>query len=1165
VANIFKRQLGDYRIVDFIGAGGMGEVYVAEHTHLRKAYALKILPEKLANDPGFVGRFHEGARVMAQLTHPGIVEVHYMGESEGRYFLVMDYVTGPAGKPLNLHDYLHTQPEGRVPQAQARTWAIQIAEALAYVHGKGVVHRDLKPANVLIDKNRNAKLTDFGLAKAIGEQFIRSQAQEIAGGPPSAEGCGLSTAPIRDSLSGPTMPRPASPDEPPTRATSILGTYDYMAPEQRGEFGGRIDQRTDIYSFGVLLYRLLTGHRPMAFDKPPSQAVPGLSKKWDAITTRCLAQSPDARYPSADALLNDLRKIGRKARWPLVAAGVVGAGVVAALVVNALNQPRPSVDPGVIQKRAESAWNRVKDIEVPPAYLDDARGKFQTVQAALKELRYSDADKACGSLEKTCDTLLDLRNLRELAKHANDMAEASKTAAETQRANDYARPHWGKAVELMSQATAAFERGDLANARSLWGEARAKFGEAANAAKIVTASIAKAEDARKEADRAEKAARTAGAEVLARTIWDGAKSRALAANSAFQNSKYGDAEAGWLAARDEFERASAVAGKITGEQKAALDAKAKAETAKQVADAKYAALNARRDYDTAIQSVKAAETAFSAGDFSVAENAWLKAAEDFGKAKGIAVQSCDAAMAARDDLSKPAKEARDAGAKVLAPLLYETAKGSSDAAQRAFDKGEFLGAQAAWRESKDNYEKARDESATAVKKAEEDYTKEALKPETADLKSYAKQDFDQIDKTASDAKTAAEPPRKKSLYEDATRLLQTALGKARDAKHRYEDEVAAGKDAFDDKDYGAAERHAKAALEILPDGKVAKDILASISPPSLSVTALLDGREYRGARITVDGAVRAETTPAVLTLDRGRKYEIEVSIPPDANKTYTSESRTIRTDEPGPQEFPATLVTAAVTPPTPQPPPPVDVAAPPKDITLDLGGEVLLRAVLIPAGKFRMGSPGQEQGRNHDEGPQRDVTIAKPFYLQVTEVTQQQFETVMGINMSAFRGPTNPVENVSWYEAVSFCRKVTQVTGRTVRLPTEAEWEYACRAGKTTRFHFGEDRALLGDHAWHILNSDGRTHPVGKKKPNPLGLYDMHGNVWEWCSDWYSDKTYIGAASTDPQGPASGTDRVIRGGSWFCQPDVPRSASRFKLWPISRFFNVGFRVLVEAK
>jgi formylglycine-generating enzyme required for sulfatase activity len=229
---------------------------------------------------------------------------------------------------------------------------------------------------------------------------------------------------------------------------------------------------------------------------------------------------------------------------------------------------------------------------------------------------------------------------------------------------------------------------------------------------------------------------------------------------------------------------------------------------------------------------------------------------------------------------------------------------------------------------------------------------------------------------------------------------------------------------------------------------------------------------------------------------------------------------------------------------------------------LDLGAGITIKLVLIPAGKSVMGSPDSEQGRRKDEGPQHEVVISRPFYMGVTEVTQTQYQAVMGNNPSEFKGPRNPVENVSWNYATEFCKKLSEKTRQAVRLPTEAEWEYACRAGSNTKFCFGDANEGLGDYAWYGDNTGRTTQPVGQKKPNAWGLYDMHGNVWEWCADWYGD--YPKGVVTDPQGPASGTYRVLRGGCWFYDPFLCRSAYRDSDSPDYRYGHCGFRVVVSV-
>ncbi|NQT51463.1 SUMF1/EgtB/PvdO family nonheme iron enzyme, partial [bacterium] len=237
----------------------------------------------------------------------------------------------------------------------------------------------------------------------------------------------------------------------------------------------------------------------------------------------------------------------------------------------------------------------------------------------------------------------------------------------------------------------------------------------------------------------------------------------------------------------------------------------------------------------------------------------------------------------------------------------------------------------------------------------------------------------------------------------------------------------------------------------------------------------------------------------------------------------------------------------------------------PVEQEIDLGNGVKMTVVLIPAGRFVMGSPADEPGRESDgrEGPQHEVKITKPFYMATCEVTQQQYKAVMVMNPSEFKGAKNPVEHVSWDDAVAFCKALSRKTGKTVRLPTEAEWEYACRAGTKTRCSFGDEDKDLDHYAWHAANSGKKTHPVGEKKPNTWGLYDMHGNVFEWCSDWYDEKYYLAIASrADPAGPVLGDRRVHRGAAWYFRHSYLRSARRGSIPPVNRSNCDGFRVVV---
>ncbi|MDR1166000.1 MAG: formylglycine-generating enzyme family protein [Deltaproteobacteria bacterium] len=187
--------------------------------------------------------------------------------------------------------------------------------------------------------------------------------------------------------------------------------------------------------------------------------------------------------------------------------------------------------------------------------------------------------------------------------------------------------------------------------------------------------------------------------------------------------------------------------------------------------------------------------------------------------------------------------------------------------------------------------------------------------------------------------------------------------------------------------------------------------------------------------------------------------------------------------------------------------------------------------VLIPAGSFLMGAV--DEGEKLDQFPRHKVTITKPFYLGKYPVTQYEWESVMDNNPSARAGSDLPVEMVSWANAREFIAKLNRKENtKRYRLPSEAEWEYSARAGATTAYFFGDDKGDLERYSWNSDNSGGHTHPVGEKEPNPWGLYDIFGNVWEWTNDWYGGDYYANSPSSDPPGPSDGTARVNRGCSF---------------------------------
>ena len=267
-----------------------------------------------------------------------------------------------------------------------------------------------------------------------------------------------------------------------------------------------------------------------------------------------------------------------------------------------------------------------------------------------------------------------------------------------------------------------------------------------------------------------------------------------------------------------------------------------------------------------------------------------------------------------------------------------------------------------------------------------------------------------------------------------------------------------------------------------------------------------------------------------------------------------------------------TLVAAIIVIPTLTAP--VPGKKPVKEFTNSIG----MKLVRIEPGTFKMGSFAAEKDDRGDSRPHH-VDITKAFHIGVYTVTQAEYEKVMGNNPSYFsvtgKGKDKvkgldtskfPVECVNWKDASKFCEKFSGLAkekeaGRKYRLPTEAEWEYACRAGTRTRYHSGDDKEDLNNVGWYSANSGDRTHTVGKKKPNAWGLYDMHGNVYQWCSDWYGKDYYDRSNKKDPQGPKSGEVRIMRGGCWNVYHGFSEVSMRVYHDPDDRIQVIGFRVV----
>jgi tRNA A-37 threonylcarbamoyl transferase component Bud32 len=636
--HLIGKQLGEYKVVKMIGAGGMGEVYLAEHVHLGKRYALKMLAPDLAQDETFRRRFVSEAKFMAEMQHPHIVQVHTMAESDGMYYLVMDYVTGPDGESQSLFDVITGAPGNRADQEQVQKWATQIADALEYAHGLQVVHRDLKPANILLDENGDARLTDFGLAKTVGENYLLDKIEasfKSIGPEPTiiADTDGI-TQPFTETLRGNRSSQVSS---------SLVGTYDYISPEQRD--GHAASVQSDLYAFGVILYRLLTGKRPMGMADPPSAIVPSLAKSWDSLVGQCLKTSPSDRPSSASVLRQQLRAMQhtRKNRRMLVA----GAGVVAIVASASLafmggsgelrataehervkaHQSRDLAKDAQASQYAPDTWGtgdaKLREGE---RHFEDEDFKLAITAWALAAQHFDDsARSARGPLNKA----------RGLALESKSRTHESMSVAQREKADEYAIERWTAALNADRVAQEHYDAGRYKLAAQEWNAATSHFETSAELAGELGGQMrqqqqAAALDAKSRAHDSMGAAQRENAKENATELWNAALNADQIAQEHYDAGRYELAAQEWNAATNHFETSAELAGELGGQmrqqqQAAALDAKSRAQDSMGAAQRENAKENATELWNAAIEDDRLAQDHYDAGRYELAAESWKNA------------------------------------------------------------------------------------------------------------------------------------------------------------------------------------------------------------------------------------------------------------------------------------------------------------------------------------------------------------------------------------------------------------------------------------------------------------------------------------------------------------------------------------------------------------
>jgi len=348
-------MVGPYQIERVLGAGGMGVVYLIKHTALKKQFALKALPAQLAAEASFVTRFKNEATNLARLKHPHIVNVTDFGESQGKLYLVLEFVDG--GSLEDWFEKNRVNARG-VPAADARRMIMQVLQGLRHAHEAGIIHRDLKPANVLLEKTGEAKIADFGLARAVADEEERR---------------GQTASPFK-----------LAKADSVTTTGAIVGTIDFMSPEARNSKPS--DARSDIYAVGVMTYYLVTGRKPHGLAQQATKLVPGLDPRWDKFIAKCLEDDPANRYQTASAALAALEAMGQKQgnKWAMPMIGVGALVAVAVGVMVAMN-PKPTEEPPLPAAKSPAA--EVKPAESTPKGSNPGETKTDPAQTAAERER----------------------------------------------------------------------------------------------------------------------------------------------------------------------------------------------------------------------------------------------------------------------------------------------------------------------------------------------------------------------------------------------------------------------------------------------------------------------------------------------------------------------------------------------------------------------------------------------------------------------------------------------------------------------------------------------------------------------------------------------------------------------------------------------------------
>ncbi len=1131
----------------------MGTVFLAENVHHRKRCAVKVLPEELSRDVSFRARFFDEARVMSDLNHPHIVHVHHMGEDHGIYYLVMDYVSSPSGMSRSIHDEMAASPMRRIAPAKAHRWIVQVAQALAYAHRRGVIHRDIKPANVLIDPEGNARITDFGLVKAIGKEFLFSQIHKTLRGtsvsgewPTStgtAAGAGLRLPGVLHDfeLAETTRPRPArgysGKSGPSGGATSsrssLFGTYDYMSPELLD--GKEATEQSDIYSLGVMIYRMLTGRRPVGMAKPPSALVRGLSKKWDAVTAKCLADNVADRYSSVEELLGDLAKIEKRSLVRV--AALVGFLVVLTGVALAW---WGHLQPSALDEQAWQDWCEVAVWMRPLEQASIEREGDWRQDSELVSIR-GDIKTCCVPFDKSPE-------LRRAYGEASDAAQIRDALHECKGAlagNRAAVSAINRTKEAMESVRDFFL---TAAADSHWW---------------------RLEQLRRNRDDLDAAGCNALGEFLDVVLGKFERDR-LAGGEDIVGAidQVLNLTEAWRAVEYNRLDPSAVTADLQLHEQVQTDADLLSRLERlqghyRLSDDESVAIsNAISDLKATRQKI--GQAIDSARDQGMEDAPKWKSALQSLTSRIAEIEAMPRTVGNRDRIQADCRELRQSIAGLdPGPWYVQNLERALNDCYGLDEELSWLSAEegvtirklyGTWENSRVSGEVPKDRTIAARVQALESIER-ILEP-------------DELIERANDPNAEAEAvwaawrrlgnlprpwPQTGAQWQQDTRIRDHLLNEPRLARVR-QDIERIGSEREKTFRLALIDQH----VETIRDKSEKDPFLQKVLQQSVA-------REQEPSTIAAWEAATSELAGFVAENTWPGAYDSAAFYRSGKGAQLLMKDVLETNDLAEWQDALADYRKGKLRPSVPRGPNPV-IRIPDGDTPVTLE----LRLIEARGRQFKMGIPADKM-KNALDPQEQEVGLSRDFYIGKYEVTQAQYEAVMGNNPSVLpAGPNWPVENASWADAREFCSRLRRKTGFRFRLPSEAEWEYACRAqpGKAgpegkwppnLNYCSGDAESSLREVGWccdvHGLTSGKKPRQIGSmRRANMWDLYDMHGNVWEWCSDEYHPAV---------DGGAGDGRRVIRGGAYDSKPEECRSGWRGGHPSDSKAGNIGFRVVVD--